>query len=203
LALRRIEAGEGTADRNISVYANTNATTLTSSLADTEEAWAYFAGFDEDVAASIQDAVGNPKTVSEARSRHDWPDWKSTMGCKMASLDRALTWTTVLHQSGTNLVGCKWIFHLKRKADGSIDKYKARLVAQGFTQIYGVDYYDTYSPVARLASFRMVLALAARLDWEIKAFDFNSAYLNGELGEDKKIFMEEPPGYETGKGNVK
>jgi len=199
---RRIEAGEGTADGNLSAPATVNATVLTP-LADTEEAWAYCAGFDEDVAANIQDAAGDPKTVAEARSRHDWPDWKSAMNREMASLNRALTWTTVPRQPGTNLVGCKWIFRLKRKADGSIDKYKARLVARGFTQIYGVDYYDTYSPVARLASFRMVLALAARHDWEIDAFDFNSAYLNGELGEGEEIYMEEPLGYETGTGNVK
>jgi Reverse transcriptase (RNA-dependent DNA polymerase) len=60
----------------------------------------------------------------------------------------------------------------------------------------GIDFFDTYSPVARLASFRMILALAARHDWDIEAFDFNSAYLNGELGENEEIYMEEPPGYE-------
>jgi hypothetical protein len=102
------------------------------------------------------------------------------------------------------IVGSKWVFRLKRKADGSVNKYKARLVARGFTQIYGTDYYDTYSPVARLASFRMTLALAAHQDWEIEAFNFNSAYLNGELGMDEELYMQEPPGYKTdGQGSVK
>ena len=79
-----------------------------------------------------------------------------------------------------------------------MDKYKARLVARGFGQIYGVDYLDTYSPVAKLASFRTILTLAARFDWEVECFDFNSAYLNGELEESEEIYMEQLPGYEEG-----
>ena len=73
------------------------------------------------------------------------------------------------------------------------------LVARGFTQVYGVDYLDTYFPVAKLASFQMILALATRFDWEVKCFDFNAAYLNGELEESEKIYMEQPPGYEEGR----
>ena len=84
-----------------------------------------------------------------------------------------------------------------RKADGSIEKYKARLVACGFTQIPGLDYTETYAPVARMASFWTILVLAARQDWEVDAFNFNSAYLNGELGENEEIYMEEPLSYET------
>jgi len=70
-------------------------------------------------------------------------------------------------------------------------------VARGFTQIFSVDYYNMFSPVVKLASFRTVLALAARFDWEIKLFDFNGAYLNGELDEDEEIYMQAPPGYEN------
>jgi hypothetical protein len=69
-------------------------------------------------------------------------------------------------------------------------------VAHGFTQIFGMDYYETFSPVAKLASFRTILALAACFDWDINSFDFNGAYLNGELDEDEEIYMQAPPGYE-------
>jgi hypothetical protein len=145
----------------------------------------------------VQEAEGDPKTVQEAKARPDWPRWKEAMDKEIGSLEQAKTWATVRRPPGKNIVGCKWVFRLKRKADGSVDKYKARLVARGFTQIHGVDYFDTYSPVARLASFRLILAIAARNNWEAVAFDFNSAYLNGELGEDEEIFMQEPPGYES------
>jgi len=120
------------------------------------------------------------------------------MDRKIGSLEHAGMWTTVPHPPGKNIVGCKWVFCLKQKADRSVDKYKACLVVRGFTQIYGVDYYNTYSPVAWLASFRLILTVAVRNDWDIEAFDFNSAYLNGELDTDEEIYMQEPPGYETG-----
>ena len=69
---------------------------------------------------------------------------------------------------------------------------------RGFTQVYGVDYLETYSPVVKLTSLRTILTLAACFDWEIECFDFNSAYLNGELEESEEIYMEQPPGYEEG-----
>src|ERR1700678_4527246 len=68
---------------------------------------------------------------------------------------------------------------------------------KGFTQIYGVDYYETYAPVARLTSFRLLLALAARNGWAVDTFDFDSAYLNSKLGEDEVVYLEQPAGYET------
>ena len=146
---------------------------------------------------AIEDVNGDPKTVREARSRSDWPLWKEAMDKEMATLDEAETWHTIPRPQGKNIVGSKWVFRVKRKADGTVDKYKARLVAKGFTQIQGIDYFDTYSPVAKLASLRTILALAARHDWDVESFDFNGAYLNGTLDDDEEIFMQEPPGYET------
>jgi hypothetical protein len=71
-------------------------------------------------------------------------------------------------------------------------------------QIHGVDYFNTYSPIAKLSSFCMLLAMAMRYDWEVEAFNFNAAYLNGELGDDKQIYMQQPPGYKQGStGSVK
>ena len=196
--VRRIEAGEGTAEGDPASEANS-----TSFTPDDEPDWVYVTSLNDDLTKKVQDVEGDPKSVSEARSRSDWSYWKEAMDREMAALERAGTWTSAARPPDTNIVGCKWVFRLKRKADGSIDKYKARLVARGFTQVHGIDYYDTYSPVARLASFRTVLALAARQDWDIEAFDFNSAYLNGTLDADEKIYMQEPPGYESDDGSVK
>jgi hypothetical protein len=119
------------------------------------------------------------------------------MDKEIATLEAAKTWTTVLQPQGKNIVGSKWVFCIKHKSNGSIDKYKACLVARGFTQIYSINYFDTYSPVAKMASFCLILAMAAYYDWDVESFDFNSAYLNGTLSDDEEIYMKEPPGYET------
>ena len=113
----------------------------------------------------------------------------------MKTLEDAGTWTDVPRPTNKNIVSSKWVFRIKRKSDGTIEKYKVRLIARGFTQRFGVDYFDTYSPVARLASICTILAIAARNDWEINTFDFNGAYLNGELNDNEQIYMEPPPGY--------
>jgi hypothetical protein len=165
--------------------------------------YAYQANFDDIIVAAIQDTQGDPKSLNEVQSHLDWPSWEKAMGSKIDTLQHVGTWETVLCPAGKNIVGCKWVYHIKQKADGSVNKYKAWLVARGFTQIYGVDYLDTFSPMAKLASICMILVIAARLNWEIESFDFNGMYLNGELGEGEEIYMQEPPRYEEGKGQVK
>jgi hypothetical protein len=119
------------------------------------------------------------------------------MDREIATLEAAGMWTEVPRPSDKNVVGSKWVFRIKRKADGTIDRYKARLVARGFTQIYGVDYFTTYSPVAKLTSFRTILAIAAHHNWEIKSFDFIGAYLNGELDANEELYMQALPGYDS------
>ncbi len=84
------------------------------------------------------------------------------MNREIVTLEGAQTWEAVLRLSGKNIVGSKWVFHIKRNVEGKIQKYKARLVARSFTQVFSQDYYDTFSPVARLASFHAILALATR-----------------------------------------
>ena len=95
--------------------------------------------------------------------------------------------------SSINIVGSRWVFKVKRKSDGSIDRFKARLVAQGFTQTHGVDYEEVFSPVARLSAIRTLLAFANIQDWEIHQMDVCTAFLNGEL--DYEVFMEQPDGF--------
>jgi hypothetical protein len=144
--VRRIEAGEGTTDGHLSTH--TDVTLLTSMPTQSDPEWAYCADFNDIIAATLQDIEGDPKSVGEAQSRPDWPHWKAVMDREMESLERSETWCTILRLTSRNIVSCKWVFRLKRKADGNIDKYKARLVARGFTQVFGTDYYDTYSLVA-------------------------------------------------------
>jgi hypothetical protein len=107
----------------------------------------------EMVASAIQEVQGDPKTLSEARSHADWLLWKAAMENEIATLERTGTWTTVPRPTGRNIVGSKWVYRIKCKLDSSVDKYKARLVACSFTQVYGEDYYNTFSPVAKLSSF--------------------------------------------------
>ena len=164
---------------------------------DEHRDFVFYADLDMLIIAAAQDASDDPKTVSEARSRPDWALWKAAMDKEIDTLEKAGTWTTISRPAGKNIIGSKWVFRIKRKDDGSIEKFKARLVARGFTQIYGVDYFDTYSPVAKMASVRTVLAMAARFDWDIESFDFNGAYLNGTLDDDEELYMYKPPGYES------
>jgi hypothetical protein len=86
---------------------------------------------------------------------------------------------------------------VKKDAAGNIVRHKARLVAQGYSQVPGVDYFDTYAPVANLSSIRTTLALAARLNLELHQIDIKGAYLNGELTGDKVIYMCQPPGFKS------
>ena len=94
---------------------------------------------------------------------------------------------------GTKPLGYKWIFKRKIKTDGSIDKYKARLVVKCFRQKEGLDYFDTYSPVIRITSIRMLIAIAALYNLEIHQMDVKTAFLNGDL--DEEIYIEQPEGF--------
>ena len=165
--------------------------------------YAYLAADEELFVASTSESQDDPKTLKEAQSHADWSEWQQAMDREINTLKSAGTWIDVPRPTNKNIVGSKWVFRIKRKADGSIEKYKARLVAQGFTQKFGVDYFDTFSPVAKLSSFRTILAIAARNDWDADTFDFNGAYLNGKLGDNEEIYMKPPPGYANEGEHVK
>jgi hypothetical protein len=139
-----------------------------------------------------------PRTLAEAKRGGDWPLWEKAIHEELATLKAAGTWELVERPEGVNVVGSKWVFRAKKDAAGKIVRYKARLVAQGFSQIPGVDYFDTFAPVARLASIRAILAFAASEDLETSQIDIKGAYLNGELASDEVIYMRQPPGYSEG-----
>jgi len=150
--------------------------------------------------ARVSEAEGlDPSTIDKARARPDWPKWDEAISKELASLEAARTWDVVECPKGVNIIGCKWVFKIKRNAAGEIDKYKARLVAKGYSQVQGVDYDETYAPVARLSSLRTILAIAARNDWDIDVFDFQSTFLNGKLDKGEDLYMELPPGYNVDK----
>ncbi|KAA0026101.1 putative mitochondrial protein [Cucumis melo var. makuwa] len=92
-----------------------------------------------------------------------------------------------------NVVGSKWVFRLKRHTDGSILRYKARMVAKGFHQHPGVDFFETFSPVIKASTIRVVLSIAVTNGWPLRQLDFNNAFLNGHLEEN--VYMMQPPGY--------
>ena len=89
----------------------------------------------------------------DAKKRLDWPKWQEVVKKELKSLKKMGTWRLVRRPLNTNIVNSKWVLRIKKNSAGKIDKYKAQLVARGFTQIYGINYYETYTPVARLTSF--------------------------------------------------
>src|SRR5688572_33360987 len=112
---------------------------------------------------------------------------------EIMALKKNETWEKCALPKGKKTVGCKWIFSIKYHADGSIERYKARLVAKGYTQTYGVDYSETFSPVAKLDTIRVLFSIAANLDWPLHQFDVKNAFLHGELKEE--VYMQAPPGF--------
>lgn len=162
-----------------------------------ESDWVVLVEEDEVALAAVMSgaAAMEPRTVAEARRREDWPRWEAAIHEELETLDGMGTWELVDAPEGANVVGSKWVFRAKRDAAGNIARYKARLVAQGFSQVPGVDYFDTFAPVAKLASIRVVLAMSAQYDLELHQVDVKGAYLNGQLTDDEVIYMRQPPGY--------
>ena len=111
-----------------------------------------------------------------------------------SALLRNDTWTMVPPPPSQNVIGSRWVFKVKHKANGSVDKFKDRLVAQGFTQRYGVDYFDTYSPVVKPVTVHLVLAVALSQNWSVRQLDISNAFLHGVLEE--TVYMRQPPGFE-------
>jgi hypothetical protein len=136
-------------------------------------------------------AVGEPSTVNEALGDKKW---KKAMDIEFDALVKNKTWHLAPPMKGRNIVGCKWVYKIKRKQDGSLDRYKARLVAKSFKQRYGIDYDDTFSPVVKMATIRIILSILVSKGWSLRQLDEQNAFLHGYLEEE--VFMEQPPGYE-------
>lgn len=129
------------------------------------------------------------------------PKWKHAMMEEMRAFSKSGAWELVELLSGKNPVGCKWVYTVKLKANGSIERCKVRLVAKGFTQTYEVDYHETFAPVAKMNSVRILLSFAANLDWPLHQFDVKNAFLHGDLAEE--VYVDIPPGFDDAKSNGK
>jgi histone deacetylase 1/2 len=139
------------------------------------------------LAASSTD---EPRSLDEAfRDKN----WCMAMESEHQALLKNQTWHLVPRPKGKNVTGCKWVYKVKRKADGSIDRYKAHLVAKGFKQRYGLDYEDTFSPVVKAATIRLIMSIAVSRGWSLRQLDVQNAFLHGILEEE--VYMDQPPGY--------
>ncbi|GJZ71788.1 putative RNA-directed DNA polymerase [Tanacetum coccineum] len=128
-------------------------------------------------------------TEQALKSKH----WKDAMEEEIKALIKNNTWEKRVLPPGKKTVGCRWMFTIKYKPDGTIERYKARLVAKGHTQTYGIDYSETFSPVAKINTIRVLISIAANKGWPLHQFDVKNAFLHGELKEE--IYMEAPRGF--------
>ncbi|CAL8988191.1 unnamed protein product, partial [Prunus brigantina] len=119
----------------------------------------------------------------------DSKKWQEAMKSEMDSMYANQVWTLVDPPQGIVPIGNKWIFKRKMGSDGKVETYKARLVAKGYKQREGIDYEETFSPVAMIKSIRILLAIAAHYDYEIWQMDVKTAFLNGHLREE--LYMDQ------------
>jgi hypothetical protein len=134
-----------------------------------------------------------PSTFQQVIKSSDKEKWLEAMDKEYAALLKSNTFTLVPLPNNRKAIEARWLFKVKRKADGTIDRYKARWVAKGYSQKFGIDYYDTYAPVVRLENLRFLIAYATQHELHIDQMDVDSAFLQAELQED--IYVEQPEGF--------
>ena len=138
-------------------------------------------------------AIQEPHSVEEVLSTPEKAHWLDAMEKEIKSLKENDVWDLVELPAGRTAVGSKWVFKVKTDEDGKVERYKARLVAQGFTQKFGSDYDETFCPVVRLESIRTLIALSVQYGLELHQIDVTTAFLNGQLKEE--VFMKQPEGF--------
>jgi len=148
----------------------------------------------------LTDKTNDPRTYKEAMAHSDAAEWDVACEDEIRNFQQIGVYDVVPRLKGHKVVGSKWVLRIKRGPDGQVQKYKARIVAQGFTQVEGLDYDQTFAPVVKLSTFRAILAIAVQQNLTIHQMDVKVAYLNGKLKEE--IHMEAPPGLEIPEGMV-
>ncbi|KAG7597976.1 Retrotransposon Copia-like N-terminal [Arabidopsis suecica] len=138
-----------------------------------------------------------PSSFHQAKK---FDEWVKAMNEELIALESTHTWSIVSLPQNKRPIGCKWVYKTKLNADGSLERYKARLVAKGYTQQEGVDFVDTFSPVAKMTTVKTLLAVAAAKKWSLHQLDISNAFLNGDL--DEEIYMTLPPGYTAKPGDT-
>jgi hypothetical protein len=131
-----------------------------------------------------------PKSFLQAMKQ---PKWRNAMRAKIDALKANYTWTLTAFPPNKKPIGCKWVYKIKYNPDGSVERYKARLVAKGYNQQESLDYTETFAPVAKLVTVRVLFALAATHNWHLHQLDVNNAFLHGDLDED--VYMHLPPSF--------
>ncbi|KAD7116530.1 hypothetical protein E3N88_03798 [Mikania micrantha] len=140
--------------------------------------------------SSTTDPDTEPATFTIA---NNFPQWRHAMAEEYSALMRNGTWSLVPRVPGSNVVDRKWVYKIKRDQQGHIQRYKARLCAKGFRQQQGIDYSDTFSPVVKATTIRLVLSLAVTQQWPLRQLDIQNAFLHGDLQE--TVYLQQPPGF--------
>ncbi|XP_073260909.1 uncharacterized protein [Populus alba] len=135
-------------------------------------------------------SIYEPKTYKQASSI---PHWQHAMTKEITALEKNQTWDLVILPPNKTVIGCKWVYKVKFQADGQVERYKARLVAKGYTQQEGIDFFDTFSPVAKITTVRVLLTIVVANNWFLHQLDVDNAFLHRDLHE--KVYMQLPPGY--------
>jgi hypothetical protein len=128
---------------------------------------------------------GEPSNLQEALSTLQW---KAAMDDEYSALMRNKTWQLVPSQLGQNLIDCKCVYKIKYKADGSVDRYKAHVVAKGFKQRLGIDYDDTFNLVVKPATIHLILSLATSQDWDLRQVDVKNVFLHSIMEDE--VYMK-------------
>lgn len=145
-------------------------------------------------------SVPEPSSYQEVLKSSEKDKWIEAMNKELTSLEENQTWELTDLPKNRKALPCKWIFKIKRNPDGTVDKYKARLVAVGYNQRKGIDYNQTFSPVAKMSTIRTLLTIAATEGLALRQFDVSTAFLYGSVKEE--IFMRQPQGYDDGTNRV-
>jgi len=136
--------------------------------------------------------IHEPSSYREASTN---PIWQQAMAEEIQALEKTHTWDLVDLPTDKIPIGCKWVYKIKTCSDGTVERHKARLVAKGYTQEYGIDYEETFAPVARITSVRSLLAIVVVRKWKLFQMDVKNAFLHGDLTEE--VYMHPPPGYHS------
>lgn len=131
-----------------------------------------------------------PQRYSEAKMDKVWTD---AMGLEIEAFIRTETWDITMLPHGKVVIGCKWIYTIKFLSDDYIERYKARLVAKGYTQQEGINFIDTFSPVFKIATVKLMLSLAAKMQWSLHQLDISNTFLNGN--HEEELYMKLSHGY--------
>ena len=139
----------------------------------------------------LQDTITEPINITQALKS---PVWRKAMEEEFQALIKNKTWDLVPSSPSQTIIGCKWVYRIKRNPDGSIKQYKARLVAKGFHQRPDIDYKDIFSPVVKPATIQLILSIALKNGWSLRQLDINNAFLQGTLSDE--VYMSQPPGFQ-------